>query len=216
METIDWSCFNGSKWCELLMQMDKAWISVEPFPSVLGLFRETAPVGEFSFSLSLGERCSINIIKWTKEWVCVGEGKRERDTCNHMHTHTCFPSFSYSVIFSEHLSLFWGQGPGERERFIICERISFCNCGACQVWIMYRKLETQARVNISGSSPKSAGRFQCRRPEAELCCFGEPQSGFSLQLTGWGPPTLRKGVLYSESTGEMLIASIKKHLHSNT
>ena len=35
-----------------LMQMDKAWISVEPFPSVLGLFSETAPVGEFSFSLS--------------------------------------------------------------------------------------------------------------------------------------------------------------------
>jgi len=63
METIDSSSFNGSKWCELLMRMDKAWISVEPFPSILGLFRETAPIGDFSFSLSLGERCSINIIK---------------------------------------------------------------------------------------------------------------------------------------------------------
>lgn len=62
METVDSSSFNGSKWCELLVQMDKARISVGPFSSVLGLFRETASV-DFSFSLSLGERCSINLIK---------------------------------------------------------------------------------------------------------------------------------------------------------
>ena len=156
--------------------------------------------------LSLGERCSINIIKWMKEWVCVGEGERERDTCNHMHTHTCFPSFSYSVIFIEHLSLFWGQGRwGERDLLYVKELASAVvgpvKSELCIAsWKHRRGLTFQGRVQTL-QAETSVG-FQCCCPEAELCCFGEPQSGFS-------PPTVRKGVLSSESTGEMLIASKK-------
>lgn len=40
------------KWCELLMQMDKAWISADPFPVYWGYSEETALVEDFSFSLS--------------------------------------------------------------------------------------------------------------------------------------------------------------------
>lgn len=58
---------------------------------------------------------------------------------------------------------------------------------------MYSKLETQTRVNISGSSLNSAGGNSCGvsvlHLEAELCCFGEPQSGFLQPSSDWMRPT---------------------------
>lgn len=55
-ETVDSSSFNGSKWCGVYAD-GQSMISAGPFSSVLGLFRETALVEDFSFSLSR-ERCS--------------------------------------------------------------------------------------------------------------------------------------------------------------
>jgi len=130
--------------------------------------------------------------------VCWGGGERKRYMQPHTHTHTHTHKHTHTLSFI-HLfnNIYWasvslsGSG-GERDLLYVKELASaivgpvkseLCTAS----WKHRQGLTFQGRVQILQAETPVG--FLCCSLEAELCCFGEPQSGFLQPSADWMRPT---------------------------